>query len=109
MLGYAMLCMLCMLCYAMLQPHALMAALMCTRRAAHVQVRGVECIDAQRRRLRCEACGQKGGAAVQCAYGRCLLAWHPSCARCGWSPPRCRWPPLVGGAGYPIASCGPIL
>ena len=37
-------------------------------------------IESKRFRLKCAVCGSKNGACIQCAYGRCTVSAHPSCA-----------------------------
>eukprot|EP00743_Colponemidia_sp_Colp-15_P009765 GILK01010690.1.p1 GENE.GILK01010690.1~~GILK01010690.1.p1 ORF type:complete len:349 (-),score=59.40 GILK01010690.1:117-1163(-) len=40
-------------------------------------------IDPARKKLLCSVCGQRCGACIQCAVTRCVVAFHPSCAKTG--------------------------
>mmetsp|Transcript_12640 Transcript_12640/g.18426 ORF Transcript_12640/g.18426 Transcript_12640/m.18426 type:complete len:725 (+) Transcript_12640:14-2188(+) len=38
-------------------------------------------VDSNRFKLKCEVCGTKNGACLQCQHGRCQSAFHPECAK----------------------------
>ncbi|CAG9334625.1 unnamed protein product [Blepharisma stoltei] len=48
-----------------------------------INVTGIDLtkIDMKRFSLRCQKCGSKEGACLQCQHGRCQAAFHPECAK----------------------------